>query len=78
MVWASGGGLMGLRVTGLSGWDRAYQKEASPATYMSIELNILTLEMSGVDRRPAKEGEEVGAIQINFLCVHTIWSPCMG
>ena len=55
------GGLMGLRVTGLSGWDRAYQKEASPATYMSIELNILTLEMSGVDRRPAKEGEEVGA-----------------
>ena len=40
------GGLMGLRVTGLSGWDRAYQKEASPATYMSIELKILTSPMS--------------------------------
>ena len=32
------GGLLGLWVTGLSGWGRAYQKEARPATYMSIDL----------------------------------------
>ena len=32
MVWASGGGLLGLWVTGLSWWDRAYQKEVRTAT----------------------------------------------
>ena len=46
MVWASGGGVLGLWVTGLSWWDRAYQKEVRPATHMSIKLNILTSPMS--------------------------------
>ena len=36
------GGLLGLWVTGLSGWGRAYQKEARPTTEMSIDLKILT------------------------------------
>ena len=32
------GGLLVLWVTGLSGWGRAYQKEARPTTEMSIDL----------------------------------------
>ena len=36
------GGLLVLWVTGLSGWGRAYQKEARPTTEMSIDLKILT------------------------------------
>eukprot|EP00966_Prymnesium_polylepis_P098297 2276687-Prymnesium_polylepis.1 len=28
-------------MTGLSGWGRAYQEEARPTTYMSIDLKIL-------------------------------------
>ena len=45
MNWAKlgeWGGLLGLWVTGLSGWGRAYQKEARPTTEMSIDLKILT------------------------------------
>ena len=28
-------------MTGLSKWDKPYQKEARPTTYMSIDLKIL-------------------------------------
>eukprot|EP00966_Prymnesium_polylepis_P300671 6948203-Prymnesium_polylepis.1 len=43
--WAKLGewrGLLGLWVSGLSGWDRAYQKEARPTKEMSIDLKIWT------------------------------------
>ena len=40
------GGLLGLWLTGLSWWDRGYQFEGRPATYMSTELKILTSPMS--------------------------------
>eukprot|EP00966_Prymnesium_polylepis_P020350 468817-Prymnesium_polylepis.1 len=30
------GGVLGLWVTGLSWWDRAYQKKGRPATYTSF------------------------------------------
>ena len=45
MVWANGGGccLLGLWLTGLSWWDRGYQFEGRPATYMSTELKNLDL-----------------------------------
>jgi len=36
------------------------KKQLSKRSDELICINILTLEMSGVDRRPAKEGEEVG------------------
>ena len=45
MNWAKlgeWGGLLGLWVTGLSGWGRAHQKVARPTTEMSIDLKILT------------------------------------
>eukprot|EP00966_Prymnesium_polylepis_P249637 5771603-Prymnesium_polylepis.1 len=45
MNWAKlgeWGGLLGLWVAGLSGWGRAYQKEARLTTEMSIDLKILT------------------------------------
>jgi len=35
------GRVLGLWVTGLSGWGKAYQKEARPTTNMSIALKIL-------------------------------------
>ena len=40
------GGLLGLWLTGLSWWDRGYQFEGRPATYMSTELKILTSPIS--------------------------------
>ena len=40
------GGMLGLRVTGLSGWGKAYQKEARPTTNMSTSLKILTLHLT--------------------------------
>ena len=44
MNWAElgdWGGMLGLRVTALSGWGKAYQNEARPTTNMSIALKIL-------------------------------------
>jgi hypothetical protein len=40
------GGMLGLRVTGLSGWGKAYQNEVRPTTNMSISLKILTSPMN--------------------------------
>eukprot|EP00966_Prymnesium_polylepis_P291929 6742098-Prymnesium_polylepis.1 len=61
MVWASGGGCWGSGVTRLSGWDRAYQKEARPATHMSIKLNTLTSPMSAdFGTCATHQGEQLG------------------
>ena len=40
------GGMLGLRVTGLSGWGKEDQEEARPTTNMSTSLKILTSPMN--------------------------------
>ena len=55
MNWAKLGewrGLLGLWVTGLSGWGRAYQKEARPTTEMSIVFEELDLPLRILTEKP--------------------------
>ena len=55
------GGSGGLERAGVRRSSGRTKKQLSKRSDELICINILTLEMSGVDRRPAKEGEEVGA-----------------
>ena len=73
------GGSGGLERAGVRRSSGRTKKQLSKRSEKLICINILTLEMSGVDRRPAKEGEEVGANEFSVCPYYScIWSPCMG